>query len=212
MRRTWLAAGILVVSLGCLVPLVTDDVWLSIDIVGAAGALYLVALMANVTGHYFPRRIAITQRSIFVILFVTAAVNWVETSQTAHWERDNLRKISYAITRSVLSDEMRPLAVKILQNYYDQSPDHMKTLGQVFRDSYPGSHAGDSIHLSCYGSDTTAVYLGSVGDSMISLVGQAMIKGSKGKNSEYKNYNGRVGMAQARATVTERGIEYESEN
>ena len=53
-------------------------------------------------------------------------------------------------------------------------------------------------------------FIAAVSDHEIVLVGQEMYV--NGRDPGFKNYDGKTGMLQARATLTEKGLKYESEN
>ena len=123
-------------------------------------------------------------------------------------------EIHTMITNGILQDELYTPLQKTLAAYYGQPGKKKETLGHVFQRLYPSGKIGENIHNvhqpDPKGDDSLRVVVTTVSDNEIGLVGYHYY--SRGRNKEFKNYNGRFGFVQAKAVLTEKGVRYESEN
>lgn len=209
MEMAWLLIGIIVVTGSFLLP-GTDDVWRSLDAAGIAAGLYLISLTGFATRKPIPRG---SRMALWCLLAVTGTgivLCWSGASKSSSSQKENLLRTHGSISRTIMVDEMPSILLKVLETYYRQSRRGGRPIGQIFRASYPAGSPGSNIHAPFNPDDSLMIYVSAASDKEIRLVGQEMYV--KGRNPEFRNYNGRVGMVQAKAILTDEGVGYESEN
>ena len=87
------------------------------------------------------------------------------------------------------------------------------TLGQVYRKRYPPGKAGDtwsSMTPTGMANPPNDVFLTTISDDRIVLV--ARHPWFRGRDGSFMTYNGPKGTIQIRATLTEKGLQYDTEN
>jgi hypothetical protein len=150
----------------------------------------------------------------FILVAAIGAIGWRGQENLSKYQRRTLIEIRGVIEHGILQVELYTPLQKTLAAYYGQPEKKKETLGQIFQQLYPGGKVGENIHdvhqadPKC--DDSLRVVVTRVSDNEIGLVGYHYF--SKGRNKEFKNYNGRLGFVQAKAVLTEKGVRYESEN
>ena len=206
----WLGIGIIVVSLSYLFPSQALDPWVPLNTAGVAVLAYLAALMAGVTRTPFPRRSGFLAWAVFLVVGGALALAWTGFDAQAHFQSDQLTLIRTRIARGIINDQLSSPLLETLDGYYAQHGTKKKTLQEVFHQLHPGAVVGTNLHQPTYERDSLLIVVSSLSDDAVSLVGQEA--NVMGKNPGFRNWNGRSGMIQYRATLTSKGVAYESEN
>ncbi len=210
MMILWLVIGVTLVTVAFFLPGKNIELWPSINAAGFAAAIYLAALVAYTMRKPFPVRTRVITRVIFLATSVATVFGWIGSNTQSHWQRNKLLQIRGVIARGIIMPEMQRSLLDVLKIYYQQDFKQKEPLGQIIQRIYAPGTVGTNIHKAWGKGDSTMVYVASVSNSEVVLIGQEM--NVRGRNPEFKNYNGRVGMIQERATLTAKGVKYESEN
>jgi hypothetical protein len=206
----WLLSGIAVVSLAFFIPPNSPELWPSLNMAAIPIVLYLLAL------GLYTLRSPITLKARIIawvsILLVGAAMgfSWTGMEDQSHWQHNQLLKIHSVITRGILLSTVPPYELNALQEYHKQGSKKKESLGQIFQRQNNGASTGTNIYKAEIPMDSTSIVIKSLADNEVVLLGLHAY--SKGRNPEFKNYNGKTGRVQERYTLTEKGIVYESEN
>jgi hypothetical protein len=206
----WIVAGVILISATFFLTPQTTELWPAINAAGIAAGIFLFALLAYV----LRRPLAMKQRllvgiiGIFVIGCTT--ITWMKKQEQAHWQADQLMKIRAVIGRGIKMADMAPPLLKVLDAYHRQGAKKLNTLAGEFKKSYPGAAVGTNIHKSQGEWDELTVMVESLEPNEIVLVSQETYV--KGRDPEFKNYDGKIGMLQEKFILTERGLTHVSEN
>ena len=100
--------------------------------------------------------------------------------------------------------------LKTLAAYHQQGPKKKKTIGDVFREFYGGATVGSNIYKPQWEGDRLTIIVETLEPDRIALVSQETYV--KGRDPNFRNLDGRVGMVQEKFILTERGITHVSEN
>ncbi|TLY33675.1 MAG: hypothetical protein E6K56_00290 [Ignavibacteria bacterium] len=209
MGTIWIIGGIAAVAASFFLS-GGDDVWQSLDAAGVATALYLMALLGFTTRKPFGTRTRVFVWCVFILAGTGVYLDWSGMSETAHRQKESLLKIRGTVSRSIMLNEMPAPLMKVLRSYAEQPPKKRGSLGKAFQAMYPADSVGRNIHTPFDQQDNLKIVVASVSDTEVVLIGQEM--SVAGADRSKKNFDGRAGMVQARAILTERGVRYEPEN
>jgi hypothetical protein len=206
----WLLSGIAAVTLAFFIPPNSSELWPSLNMAIIPAALYILAL------GFFTLRSPITLKARIIAWGMIALVGgatystWTGMDAQSHWQLNQLRKIYTVITRGILQTFAPTYELNALEEYHKQGLKKKESLGQIFQRQNTSATVGTNIYKSENPEDSTSIVIKSLSDNEVILLGLHAY--SKGRNPDFKNYNGKVGMVQERFTLTEKGIVYESEN
>jgi hypothetical protein len=209
MMLLWLVVGIVLVATAFFIPGESIELWPSLNASGIAAGIYLVALVAYTMRAPFPRKTRIVTWACFLLTSGAVLIAWTGMDSTSHWQRRTLVEIRRTIGQGIMQATIRDTLFRVLELYYAQEPKKKESVGLIFQQLHPGMRAGTHFPPEYEGAQPTT-FIGAVSDHEIVLVGQEMYV--KGRDPGFKNYDGKTGMLQARATLTEKGLKYESEN
>jgi hypothetical protein len=187
-----------------------DNIWMSLETAGIAAAFYLLALITFTMRAPFPGRTRVVTWGLFLAISAGIAFTGSEAYKTSCIEENNLEQARLSNSRGVMLDEMPRVLLQVLQTYYAQTPDHRKSIGEIFRELHCDYVPGCNINPPFVEKEKTVIYVSTVSDHEIALVGQEL--SVRGNDLSFRNYDGRVGMVQARAILTPQGVRYETEN
>jgi hypothetical protein len=210
----WLLAGILLPYAAFYLLGSANDHWASLNIAGVVSLIFLMVLLGYFMRSSFSIKTRIITWTAFVLFAAVGVVGWRGMEDLSKYQRRTLMEIHTMITNGILQEELHTPLQKTLATYYGQLGKKKETLGQVFQRLYPSGKVGENIHdvhqADPKGDDSLRVVVTTVSDNEVGLVGYHYF--SRGRNKEFKNYNGRFGFVQAKAVLTEKGVHYESEN
>ncbi|HYQ87179.1 MAG TPA: hypothetical protein VES59_08055 [Bacteroidota bacterium] len=209
MGTVWIIGGIAAVAASFFLS-GGDDIWQSLDAAGIAAALYLVVLAGFTMRKPFRFRTRLFTWCILLLAGTGVYLDWSGMSETAHRQKESLLRIRGTVSRSIMLNEMPAPLMKVLRSYCDQPAKKRGTLGKAFQAMYPADSVGKNIHTPFDQQDNLKIVVASVSDTEVVLVGQETA--IAGIDVYKKNFDGRAGMVQARAVLTERGVRYEPEN
>jgi hypothetical protein len=210
----WLLAGVLLPYAAFYLVGSTNDHWASLNIAGVVSLIFLIVLLVYFMRSPFSIKTRVITWTAFVLVAAVGVIGWRGMEDLSKYQRRTIMEIRTVITKGILQVELYTPLQKTLATYYGQPGKKKETLGQVFQQLYPGGKVGENIHdvlqADLKVDDSLRVVVTSVSDNEIGLVGYHYF--SRGRNKEFKNYNGRFGLVQTKAVLTEKGVRYESEN
>ena len=206
----WLLVGIVAVSLAFFLPGQSIDPWVSLRPGEIVSAVFLVALVAYTTRKPFPAKQRIFSWVLVVVLLGGSLVLSNNLRETTTWQKDKLIEILGVIHRGIFLAEMPGPLLESLDKYYKQPERGRKPIGEVFREIKPSVKVGDNIRPQDLDQDSLKIFVASITPDEVVLVGQP--SWGKGRDPDFDNYDGRKGLVQERATLTVKGVTYESEN
>ncbi len=206
----WLIVGIIAVSAAYLIAGDSVNPWSGLHAAEIVAGLYLLALVAFATRKPFSGRARAVTLVVALIFVGAAGFFSVTFEKTTTWQQSQLLKILGVIQRGIISSEIPQPLLTTLDRYHHQRPGARKSIGQIFREVSPDASVGKEIMQPGEPSNKLTVYLAALSENEVVLVGQS--SWGKGYSPSFENFNGKKGLPQVRATVTEKGVSYESEN
>ena len=210
----WLLAGVLLPYAAFYLLGSANDHWASLTIAGVVSLLFLIVLLGYFMRSPFSIKTRVITWTTFVLVAAVGVIGWRGMEHLSKYQRRTLMEIHTMISQGILQEELHTPLQKTLAAYYEKSGKKKETLCQVFQRFFPNGKVGENIHnvhqADPKGDDSLRVVVTSVSDNEIGLVGFHYF--SRGRNKEFKNYNGHFGFVQAKAMLTEKGVRYESEN
>lgn len=206
----WLVVGVALTSLAFYLTPESVEIWPSLNAAGLVAAVYLLALMLYSLRKPFSRRSRIVTWVLFALVGTAITISWRTMDKLTHWQRQTLFEIRRTIGDGIMTSQMSDTLLSVLTAYYEQPPTKRHALGAFYRSLYPEIKESQRLVIEKYQDSPPHVYLASLGDDAITLVGQETFV--KGRSPDFNNFDGKRGMRQDRATLTEKGVKYESEN
>lgn len=206
----WIVAGVVFVSGAFFLAPRSSELWTAINYGGVAAILYLIALLT----YALRKPLSLKQRmwmgiAAFVVIALTA-FTWVRMESQVHWQAETLMRIRGVIGRGVMRYEMSVPLLKTLDEFYGSGPNVRETLADVFRRQNPGVEVGSNIYKSKWGGDSLRVVVSRLEAELVELLSQETFV--PGRDPQFKNRNGQLGMIQEKFVLTNRGIAHVSEN
>lgn len=210
----WLIIGCVVVSVAYFLPGRSSELWPNMNSAGVALLLYLVVLLGV---FYRSKHLSSRRRNwvlaIAVIAILAAMFSWWQMKDQSQWQRHKLGEIGTIIGRGIYTAMLTDSLMSILDDYHHQKGKPMLSLGQVYRKRYPPGNVGDpwsSLKPTGRPNAPDDIFLAAISDTQVVLV--ARHPWYRGNDSTYATYNGPRGTIQVRATLTEKGLQYVTEN
>ncbi len=206
----WLLGGIAAVTIAFFIPPTSSELWPSINAAAIPVILYVLAL------GFYTLRSPITRTARIIAWISIALVGaatytaWSTMDSLSHWQHDQLLRIHTVITRGILQTFAPRYELNALEEFHKQRVKKRESLGHIFQRQNNGATLGSNIYKAESSEDSTAIVVRSLSDNEVVLVGSHTY--SRGRNPDFKNVNGKIGVVQERFTLTEKGIVYESEN
>lgn len=214
MVALWLLIGCILVTITFFLPGQSSELWPNINSAGIALLLYLAALLGA-----FSRKQDITRLRKNLVLIAAviavagAAFAWVQMEDQSRWQRERLGIIGSTIARGIYLSMIPDSLLAVLEAYHKQSGKTRKSLGQIYKERYPPGVPGDawsSMEPSGRPNPEDDVFLKEISDTHVVLV--ARHPWYKGKEASFVNERSLTGTVQIRVTLTEKGIDYVTEN
>lgn len=205
----WLVAGALLVG-GAFVLGSSSDHWSSFNWAGLAAAAYLVALLLYVMRKPFTPRTSAVTWLCFAGAAAFVCFGWTGMEDQSKWQREKLGSIHTLILRGVYQTDLSVPLLRTLRSYHEQKGTRRETLGKTFLRIAPQGSVGASIHFKGWEGDSMKTFVSQLSDTSVTLVSEYGY--GHGRNPEFQNYDGKKGIPQAKATLTEKGVRYETEN
>jgi hypothetical protein len=210
----WLIVGCVLVSAAYFLPGHSSELWPNINVAGMVVLVYLAALLGA-----FARRKDLSARRRTVIVTIAAVVivagifTWSQMEDQSQWQRHKLGEIGTTIGRGIYGAYITDSLLTVLDEYYHQQGKARMTLGQVYKKRFPPGNVGNawsSFEPTGMPNPPKDVFLTEISDTKIVLV--ARHPWWHGKDAAFATFNGPRGTLQVRATLTEKGLQYDTEN
>jgi hypothetical protein len=210
----WLIVGSIIVSVAFFLPGRSSDLWPNINNAGIGLLLYLAALLGVFSrSPHLTRRRRIVVIGVAVIAVVASVFSWRQMEDQTQWQRHKLGEIAAIIGHGIYQEMLTDSLLSVLDDYYHQKEKAKSSLGQVYRKRYPPGNIGDpwsSIRPMGMPNPPDDIFLAAISDTQVVLV--ARHPWYRGRDSSFVTYNGPQGTIQVRATLTEKGLQYVTEN
>ncbi|HUN65052.1 MAG TPA: hypothetical protein VMW43_03055 [Bacteroidota bacterium] len=210
MEIIWLVVGACVMAGAFFFPGGNDDIWHSLDRAGIAAGIYIIVMLFVALRKPFGVRVRLFTWGTAVVTLLGLGLWWTTTSSMAHQQKDDLIQIRERLSRTILFHEMYPMFFPVLREYYAQNQPGKESIGAVFHRLYPNAEQGKNIRTPFNTTDSLTIFLTSLTDTAVVLVGQEMYV--HGRDGDFRNYTDKTGMVQEKAILTVRGVSYVSEN
>ena len=206
----WSVCGVILVSLVFLLTPSAMDLWPSVNAAGIAGALYFVAMLAYTLRNPIGKGVRIWIGVAAIMVLALGAFTWQRVQAQTEWQAETLMKIRGVIGRGVMRRYMSEASLKTLDKFYQQRGPKKESMADIFCKENPGAAVGVNIYKPEWKDDKSQLIVTKLEPAAIELLSQETYV--KGRDPQFKNHNGQLGMIQERFIVTEKGIEHVSEN
>jgi hypothetical protein len=206
----WIAAGVVLIGATFFLVPKGVELWPAINASGVAALVYLVAFLFFVLRKPLSLRKRLVVATLGVLFLACTAFRWIQMEDQARWQADQLLQIRGVIGRGVMITEMSGPLLKTLDTFHRQGRTKKSTLAEEFRKLYPAASAGSNIHKATWDGDEMKIMITELNPNRIVLVSQETFV--KGRDSSFKNLDGKIGMIQEQYTLTTKGIVHVSEN
>jgi hypothetical protein len=206
----WVVGGVTIVSLVFLLTPPSTELWPSLNAAGIAGAVYLVAMLTYALRKPLEKGVRIWIGIVAIVVLALGAFTWERMQDQTKWQAETMMRIRGVIGRGVMRYDMSGATLKTLDGFYQQRGAKKESLADIFCRLNTGAAVGMNIHKPEWEGDQWQVIVVKLEPRIIELVSQETYV--KGRNPQFKNHNGQLGMIQEKFTLTEKGITYVSEN
>lgn len=206
----WIVVGVLFVSLAFLLTPSSPELWPSLNAAGIAGALYLIVMLTYALRKPLEMRARVWIGIAAIVVLALGAFTWVRMQDQTEWQAETMIRIRGVIGRGVMRHYMSGASLKTLGEFYQQRGSKKESLADVFRKQNSGVSVGANIHKPEWEGDKWQVIVTKLEPAAIELLSQETFV--KGRDLQFKNHNGQLGMIQEKFILTEKGITYVSEN
>lgn len=207
----WLLGGILAVSVAFFIPPNSPELWPALNTAAIPVILYILALAFYTLRSPITRKARIIAWVSITLVGTASYSSWTVMDALSHYQHNKLLEIHSVIVRGILLEFIPRRQLDALDAYYNQRSKKKESLVQVFQRINDGAKIGANIYKPQFAGDTTvSILVQSLSDNEVVLLG--MHSYGRGRNADFKNYNGRVGLIQEKYALTEKGISHESEN
>lgn len=188
----------------------TGSTWTATNAAGIASLLNIIAYVYWMTRPPVSAKQRRWTRGIVVIVIAGTTFYWSVMYSTTNWQYDTLHLIHKVIFHGVAMDVLKTRGITIMSAYAAQPTPKRLTVGEVFKKVT--TYANPDSSIIEYGPDNEyRLFVASVTDTQVVLVCQ-WIRPIDGEEKHFRNFDGRVGMAQDHLVLTKRGMVYESQN
>ena len=208
----WLFLGCTLVVAAFAFPGISMELWPNINHAGIVASMYLIALVAYTMRNPFSPRVRRIVWGIFLLVSISTFTAWTTMDRQSHFQKDSLIRVRDILKDQEFVSEMYEPLLKVLKEYYKHPLYSKASLKEIFLQQHPQDSIGSNISKFPSSHDSSRIYLASLSDSAIVLIGEYINIHAVGRNSSYNNYDGHIGLLQRRAILTARGITYEHDN
>ncbi len=206
----WLLVGIASVSIAFFIPANSPDVWPGLNAAAIPLAVYLIALVFTTLRSPISVKARIIAWTIVLVVGAANVWSWVGWDSESHWQHAQLLRIREVIVRGIMQTQVPDPLLKTLEAYHAQGGKKKESLAQVFRRLNDHATVGTDLRKPDTPGDSLSYVVQTLANDTIVVIGEHAY--CTGKDPAFRNRNGRTGMVQARCTLTEKGVTYESEN
>lgn len=206
----WIVVGVLFVSLALLLTPSSPELWPSLNAAGIAGALYLIVMLTYALRKPLGTATRVWIGIAAIVVLALGGFTWMRMQDQTEWQAETMMKIRGVIGRGVMRHHMSAAALKTLDEFYQQRGPQKESLADIFRKQNSGVSVGANIHKPDWEGDQWQVIVAKLEPAIVEFVSQETYV--KGRDPQFRNYNGQLGMIQEQFILTEKGITHVSEN
>ncbi|MCK9425297.1 MAG: hypothetical protein M0Q21_04560 [Ignavibacteriaceae bacterium] len=204
----WLIGGIVITTLTFFLSIDNINLWKSLNASAIVALAYCIVLIIfNI--KLFPLKRKIVLIAVFVIGVFFVFKSWSLAYEQSTWQKETLLRIRGSISRGVLNVSLNNAMLHVLSNYHSQADKNKKSLKEIYNELIK-TDSGFIETLKLSQEDSPLIYNKVLSDTELVFIGQEIFV--KGRNPDFANASGKKGMVQVRATLTSKGVKYESEN
>jgi hypothetical protein len=205
----WIAAGVVVIGATFLVAFDPQDHWATVNATGLASALYIGAFVGYILRPPIPVRARAIGLVVLAVFVGTFTYGWRSIEDTSSWQRWLLLEIRSKVGRGSLQNDVPPLLESVQLKQIQGSSNPRIPIGRIFRDMNPHASPGKSMLEPRWQGDSLQIIVTELSDTAIALTG---VDRASGWDPDFRNVNGRTGSIQVWYRLTDRGIEYGTDN
>ena len=188
----------------------THNTWSATNAAGVVALANFIAYVYWITRTSATAKQRRWTRGVAAAVIAGTTFFWLVMYSTTNWQHDTLHVIHKVIFHGVSMDMLKTRGIRTLSAYAAQSSPKKLSIGEVFRKEAVYVNRDSSILE--YGPDNEyRLFAASVTDTQVVLVSQ-WIRPIHGEDRQFKNFDGRQGMAQDHLVLTRRGMVYEHQN
>jgi hypothetical protein len=206
----FMVAGVIFVYAAFTIPPKSYELWPALNAGGIAAGIYLVALLSYVLRKPLSTKHRRLAGVIGMIALGAVAFTWVRSEEQTCWQANKLIQIRAVIGRGIYAATIPHYLLPTLEEFHRQKAMTKESLGTIFRRLHNNAEVGTNTYLPAYPNDKNQVFVKTLEPDTIILVGQETY--AKGRNLQFKNFDGKIGMVQEEYTLTKKGLTHESEN
>jgi len=205
----WILIGIILLSIAYVIPSRSPSFWAPLHAAGLVTGVYLLALVI----YLLRKPLRLSRRLLLGIIALlvigVTAFAWIRAESGTKEIVQGRYNRGVVAARGILQTEMSWRLKETLEAYYQLPSRQRQSLAEVFVRQNRTAAVGSDIHERQFGGDRK-IFVQALERDRIVLVGQEMLL--RGRNPEFRNFDGKLGMVQERMTLTVRGLTHESEN
>ena len=206
----FIVAGIILVYAAFTIPPRSYDLWPALNAGGIAVMFYLVALLIYVLRNPLSSRLRTLIAVVGLAAMSATAWTWTQTEKQVRWQSETLLKIRAVIGRGIFESRIPVYLLTALKEFHHQRTPGRENLKQVFCRLYTNAKVDSNIYVPEYAEPRMNIFVRTLDPDRIVLVGQETYV--KGRDPNFKNFDGKTGMVQEQYTLTKKGVTRESEN
>lgn len=188
----------------------TANTWTATNAAGIVSLLYVLVFLYRLTRPPMPLKQKRWVLGIAAVIIAGTTFVWAGMYSTTSWQAETLHTIHKEIFHGVAMEILKSKGLKILSAYSAQPEPRKLSLGEVFRKETTYANPDSSI-IELAGDNQYRLFAAAVTDTQVTIACQQILR-IDGELSDFKNFDGRSGMAQDRLVVTKRGLVYEIQN
>lgn len=188
----------------------TGDIWTATNAAGIVSLFYVLVFLYRLTRPPMQSRQKRWVLGVGIVVIAGTTFYWTVMYNMTNWQAETLHVIHKVIFHGVSMDVLKARGLKILSAYSAQQEPRTLSLGEVFKKETIYANPDSSI-IELAGDNQYRLFAAAVTDTQVIIVCQQILR-IDGERSDFKNFDGRSGMAQDRLAVTKRGLVYEIQN
>jgi len=206
----WIVAGVVLVLLAYFPFSGSTDMWPAASAACVAATIYIIALVLYVLRNPISMKFKAWIGISAVVVLSLGTFDWTREREWSEWGHDTLIRIRGVIWGGITIYNMNPVMFKVLKEYYHPGSKAKENFVDIFTRDHPGAKVGSNVYKPDWEGDSLRIIVTKLEPTLIELVSEHPFV--TGRDPNFRNYNGRVGMIQSRIILTEKGLNYVDEN
>ena len=186
------------------------DIWAATNAAGIVSLLYVLIFLYRLTRPPMLPKQRRWVLGVATVIIAGTTFFWAGMYSTTTWQAETLHTIHKVIFHGVAIDLLKARGLKILSAYASQVEPRKLSVGEIFKKQTVYANLDSSI-IELAGDNQYRLFAAAVTDTQVIIVCQQILR-IDGERNDFKNFDGRSGMAQDRLAVTKRGLVYEIQN